>query len=172
MIRIPAIVKRIHVVGRKNHGKTKLIVELIKECSRRGLRVGVIKHSSHQHELDTPGKDSYLQREAGAVPVAVVTTDLIGLYAPRSEDVDFLDYVAPMFANCDLVLIEGYIDGSGTKIEVWRQAIGGPCLASGREDIIAVVTNDPLEPGVPIWRRDNVGSLADRILTTLGNGLR
>lgn len=163
--------RRIHIVGRRNHGKTRLIVDLVQEFSRRRLRVGAIKHSSHQHELDTPGKDSYLQREAGATPVAIVTENLIGLYMARPKDADFFDLVAPIFVNCDLVLIEGHIDSSGTKIEVWRQAIGGPCLASGREDIIAVVTDDPLELGIPVWRRDDVGSLADRILTISGDRL-
>ena len=56
---------RIHVVGRRNHGKTTLLVELVEELCRRGLRVGTLKHSSHTHELDTPGKDSHRHRLAG-----------------------------------------------------------------------------------------------------------
>ena len=46
---------RIHIIGRKNHGKTTLIVELIEEFTRLGLSVGAIKHTSHSHELDVPG---------------------------------------------------------------------------------------------------------------------
>ncbi len=162
--------KRIHIVGRKNHGKTAVIIDLVGELRRRGLRVGTIKHSSHDHELDTPGKDSFRHRQAGASPVSVVTTDLIGLYVPRCKDLDFFEQLAPMFAGCDLVLIEGHIEGSGIKIEVWRQAIDGPCIASEREDIAAVVTDDPLELGIPVWRRDNVAALADRILAISGEG--
>ena len=55
---------RIHIVGRKNHGKTTLIVEVLAEFHRRGIRVGAIKHSAHRRELDPPGKDSYRHREA------------------------------------------------------------------------------------------------------------
>jgi len=70
-------VRRIHIVGRKNHGKTTLMVDLIEEFTRRGLRVGSMKHSIHVHELDQPGKDSYRHRHAGADPSAVVTRDMV-----------------------------------------------------------------------------------------------
>ena len=44
----------VHIVGRKNHGKTTLVVDLIAEFCRRDVRVGTIKHSCHQHDLDDP----------------------------------------------------------------------------------------------------------------------
>ncbi len=160
--------KRIHIVGRKNHGKTTLIVDLIGELSRRGIRAGVIKHSSHAHELDTPGKDSYRQRKAGAKPVAVITEDLIGIYMPRPKHDDFYDQMAPMFSACDLILVEGHIDGAGKKIEVWRQHIGSPCLASRRDDIVAVVSDDRPNVDVPVWSREDIAQLAQNVLAQTG----
>ena len=44
--------KLIHIVGRQNNGKTTLIVELVNEFIKRGLRIGTMKHSGHEHELD------------------------------------------------------------------------------------------------------------------------
>jgi molybdopterin-guanine dinucleotide biosynthesis protein B len=159
--------KLIHIVGRKNHGKTTLIVDLVKELTRRGLGVGVIKHSSHAHELDTPGKDSHSQRLAGAAPVAVVTTDLIGIYMPRDARVDFYEKLAPMYTCCDLVLVEGHIDADGIKIEVWRQTTGEPCLAASRADITAVVADGQIEVAVPVWRRDDLQRLANEVTRLL-----
>ena len=156
--------RTVHIVGRQNHGKTSLTAELVEEFRRRGLRVGTIKHSSHAHELDTPGKDSFRHRQAGANPAAVVTKNLIGLYLPPDAETGFCDQLAPMFAACDLVLIEGHIDGSGIKIEVWREALGDSCLAAERDDIAAVVTDDRPQLDVPIWPRSNVGRLSQRIL--------
>lgn len=46
--------KRIHIVGRRNSGQTTLIVEQVTEFTLRGYCVGTIRHSHHQHELDTP----------------------------------------------------------------------------------------------------------------------
>ena len=63
--------RRLHVLGRKNHGKTTLVAELVAELTRRGWRIGTIKHTHHHHELDTPGKDSWMHRQAGAREVLV-----------------------------------------------------------------------------------------------------
>lgn len=159
--------KPVHIVGRKNHGKTGLVVDLVAELSRRGLRVGTVKHSSHAHELDTPGKDSFRHRQAGADPAAIATQNLIGLYLPRDARADFYDQLAPMFASCELVLVEGHLEGPGVKIEVWREALGGECLASQRDDVAAVVTDDRPEVGVPLWPRCDVAQLADNVLALL-----
>ena len=156
--------KCIHVVGRRNHGKTTLLVELLEELSRRGVRAGTIKHTSHVHELDTPGKDSFRHRQAGAAPVAIVSKDLIGVYLPRDPRADFYACLSGIFTGCDLVLIEGHLDGPGAKIEVWRQTVGGSPLAAERSDIAAVVSDDQLSLDVPVWPRRNVAALADRVL--------
>jgi molybdopterin-guanine dinucleotide biosynthesis protein B len=156
--------KRVHIVGRKNHGKTALILDLIAELSRRGLRLGTIKHSGHAHELDTPGKDSFRQRRAGASPAAVVTRDLMAVYLDCPEKVDLYDRLAPLFVSCDLVLVEGDVDASDVKLEVWREAVGGPCLAAERSDIAAVVTDDRPVVSVPVWPRSDVAQVAGRLL--------
>ncbi len=154
----------IHIVGRKNHGKTTLILELVGELTRRGLRVGTIKHTSHVHELDTPGKDSHRQRHAGADPAAVVTNDLIGLYFCRDPDADFYDRLEPLFADCEVVLVEGHLAGPGKKVEVWREAVGGPCLAGEHDQIVAVVTDDRPDIPLPLWSRSNLAQLVDQLL--------
>ena len=156
--------KPIHVVGRRNHGKTTLLVELVEEISHRGVRVGTIKHSSHSHELDTPGKDSFRHRQAGATPAAIITEDLIGVFVPRGDGADFYDCLTGMFAGCDLVLVEGHLDGPGAKIEVWRQSVGQPPLAAERDDVVAVISDDPVSLEVPVWPRNDLAGLADRLL--------
>lgn len=161
------IMKRIHIVGRKNHGKTTLVVELVEALTRSGVRVGTIKHSSHHHELDTPGKDSHRHRVAGACPAAIITPGLIGLYRPRSEDLDPWTFLESALADCDLVLVEGGIDAPGPKIEVWRGGLGGDCLASERDDIMAVVSDDAPTVPVPVWPRRDVKGLCQQVLDLL-----
>jgi molybdopterin-guanine dinucleotide biosynthesis protein B len=157
--------KLIHIVGRKNHGKTTLIVELVRELTQQGIAVGTIKHSGHAHELDTPGKDSYRHRQAGASPAAIVTEQLIGLYLPRRAEADPYALLAPLFSHCGIVLVEGDLDGRGAKVEVWRKSAGGECLASARRDIRCVVTDDPLDPHVPVLPRSDVRALSRHLLT-------
>jgi molybdopterin-guanine dinucleotide biosynthesis protein B len=166
---------RIHVVGRRNHGKTTLLVELVEELRRRELRVGTLKHSSHTHELDTPGKDSHRHRLAGGDPAAIITPELCAAYLPRSSDGSDDPYarLAPLYEGCDLLLVEGNLERpDGLKLEVWRAERGTEPRA--REGAVAaVITDDALDDlpaGVVLLPRADVPGLADWLLDRLEAG--
>lgn len=163
---------RVHIVGRRNHGKTTLVVDLVKEFSRRGLKVGTIKHSSHEHEWDTPGKDSHRHGEAGATPAAVVGPNSSAVFLRGISTENLEAALNFLYVDCDIVLIEGHIDGTGPKVEVWRKEPGTALIAgSDGVKIQAVVSDDevPLSDeehrGVPVWPRKDIEALASRILT-------
>ncbi|MEE8577091.1 MAG: molybdopterin-guanine dinucleotide biosynthesis protein B [candidate division Zixibacteria bacterium] len=69
------------IVGGKNSGKTTLIEQLVRYLGRHGKRVATIKHSSHSHRFDQPGKDSYRHREAGAGLTVVESDSEMAIYA-------------------------------------------------------------------------------------------
>ncbi len=154
----------VHIVGRSKNGKTELIINLVREMKRRGIKVGTLKHSGHAHDLDKPGKDSYRHREAGAEPAAIATTDQMAAYLPRAPEENPFDRLAPLFDNCDIILVEGYSHGPGKNIEVWRSASEAEPVFREREDILAVVTDDPLTTDLPVWPRQDVKLLVDRIM--------
>ena len=77
--------KRIHIVGRKNSGKTTLVADLVAHLTANGHRVGTIKHTHHQHELDTPGKDSHRHREAGAAVVGILCPGMTAVFRPAPD---------------------------------------------------------------------------------------
>jgi len=54
-------------------GKTTLLEKVIPLLKAQGIRSGLIKHTHHQMDIDTPGKDSYLLRKAGADQVIVAS---------------------------------------------------------------------------------------------------
>jgi molybdopterin-guanine dinucleotide biosynthesis protein MobB len=160
--------QRLHVIGGKNHGKTQLVVELVQEFSRRGLKVGTIKHTRHEHELDTPGKDSHRHREAGAAAVGILASSMGAVFWPADRDAlgdeDRYAPFAPLLADCDLVLVEGDSQTDAPKIEVWRAALGTTPLACCDTSILAVITDDVLPLKTPVHSRSNVPELADWIL--------
>ena len=168
------LVKRVHIIGKKNHGKTTLVVELVQALSNRGLRVGTIKHTHHHHELDSPGKDSHRHRESGAEVVGICSPSMSAVFWPHSRDTaqetgdGEHKYVAfaPMFAQCDLVLVEGDTQTDATKVEVWRSEAGTTPLAEVDKSIAAVVTDDVLdiELGISVWPRSDIESLVDKLL--------
>jgi molybdopterin-guanine dinucleotide biosynthesis protein B len=157
----------LHVLGKQNHGKTTLIVELIHELTRRGLKVGTIKHSKHTHELDTPGKDSHRHRTAGATPAAIVTPAAAAVHWVASER-ETCARLLSLFEDCDLIIIEGHLDLPGPRVEVWRAAVGTPPLALDHREIAAVISDDPVPCSVPVWPRRDLGPLTDRLLQLVG----
>lgn len=164
------MMKRLHIVGGKNHGKTTLVVDLVQAFVARGIRVGTIKHTHHRHELDVPGKDSFRHREAGASAVGILSPTLSAMFIPTEPDSnaasDRYAAFAPLFAHCEFVLVEGDSQAKAPKIEVWRKVVGTPPLARDDDSIIAVVTDDAVLPPtqIPFLQRSNVATLAEWIL--------
>ncbi len=152
---------RLHVIGRKNSGKTTLIVELVRRLTECGLSVATIKHTHHAHELDVPGKDSHRHRTAGARAVAIVARTMVATFRPRNDEPTEQVYAALQrdFADCDVVLVEGDVQTEATKIEVWRQDCGEPPLAARGVRVEGIVSDDPVAVDVPVFRRAELAPL-------------
>ena len=157
--------KRVHIVGGKNHGKTTLLTELVQELTRQGLRVGTIKHTHHQHELDAPGKDSHRHREAGAAVVGILSRAMNAVFWPPTEaGEDRYEGFASMFDDCDLVLVEGDLQTDQPKVEVWRESQGSRPYAERYPSIEAVVSHDmPEGLDVPILDRADIAGVAEKM---------
>ena len=159
--------RRLHIIGGKNHGKTMLVVELVEEFMRRGVTVGTIKHTHHRHELDIPGKDSHRHRLAGAAAVGILTPSMIATYLPAPQNASEEDrylMLAPMFMRCQLVIVEGDVHALAPKIEVWRGELHSRPLASDDKSVLAIVTDDPSPIAGRILPRSDVRGLAEWIL--------
>lgn len=169
--------KRVHIVGRKNSGKTTLVVELIESLTAAGYRVGTIKHTHHHHELDTPGKDSHRHGEAGSAVVGILSPGKTAVFQRCDDDSrrDASRYteMAPMFAGCDLVLVEGDLQTRAAKIEVWCSGSSRLPIAATDPSILAVVSDDAPQVSVPVWERSQVDAIASHIVNisfSLGAG--
>jgi molybdopterin-guanine dinucleotide biosynthesis protein B len=137
------------VVGWSGAGKTTLVERLIPELRARGLRVGVVKHSSDPHPLHRQGSDTERFGSVGAELVAFATPAGVQLTV-KEEPAQALLPLLERFADAvDLVLVEGWKQGPLPKLEVWREGHGA-LLAATRTDVLAVVTDAPTLPaGAP-----------------------
>ena len=162
---------RIHIVGRRNSGKTTLVCDLVRELTTRGMRVATIKHTHHNHELDTPGKDSWNHREAGAVGVGILSPHMLAAFVPsnRSEHTtaDY-DQLNTMFPDCDLLIVEGDLHADGVKLEVWRAEVSEQPYAAEGHDIRSVISDDPVRSAPEVWSRKDVPNLATQVLEAAG----
>lgn len=144
--------KVFQIIGQPNSGKTTLVADIVKALCRQNISVGTIKHSAHAHELDKPGKDSFLHRTAGASPAAMMTRDLAAVYLPRFPDMKPAMTPATLieqyYTHLDIVLIEGWISGPYDKVEVFRDGISRPFLFPDTPGVKALVSDDPLAPQI------------------------
>lgn len=161
-------VPRLHIVGRKNAGKTTLVCDLVTELSQQGYTVATIKHTHHNHELDTPGKDSHKHRESGAAGVGILSSQMTAVFVPvvRDED-ETIRYgrFNILFQECDLILVEGDLNSTAAKLEVWRSTVPEPPYAAASPDILAVVSDDVVDVDCPVLSRSHISDLARNVLT-------
>lgn len=120
----------------------------------RGLKVSTVKHAHHAFDVDRPGKDSYLHRQAGASEVLVASAARWALmHEHRGGPEPDLPALLTQLSPVDLVLVEGFKRGPHRKIEVHRAAVGKPLLHPGDPTIIALAA-DPVQaaavPGVSL----------------------
>ena len=157
-------------------GKTTLLIRLIPLLRERGLRVGVIKHSHHDFEIDTPGKDSYEMRKAGANPVLVGSRQRWALMkeTPNQEEPILTDLLSRFERDRpDLILIEGLRHERFPKIEVYRPSMGKPLLYPENPSVIAIATDNVISGTIPIPILDlnRPDRIATFILDTLGKDI-
>jgi formylmethanofuran dehydrogenase subunit E len=151
------------IVGYKKVGKTTLIEKLIPELSRRGYRVGTVKHhhSDFPATVDIAGTDTYRHRQAGATSVALATPTEFALFRDNDSSIS-LDQLISAVEPADIVLVEGFHDEARAKVEVLSDVIKEPlCKADGR--LLAFVTPKTSQSTVPSFAPNSIKPLADHI---------
>jgi len=155
----------ISFVGHSGSGKTTLIEKLLREFSGRGLRVATIKHAHHAVQLDTPGKDSWRYKQAGAAMSMLVTTNELQLIADAVDRREPEQLAQRFLGEADLVLAEGFSHAAGAKIEVLRRECFAAPRCSIDDGLIAMVTDvDEVYPQLPHFVLDDIQGIARFIL--------
>jgi molybdopterin-guanine dinucleotide biosynthesis adapter protein len=155
--------------ARSGTGKTTLLEKLIPLFVEKKLRVGLIKKSHHDVDIDRPGKDSYRLRLAGASTVLLCSPQrhaiIVEHDAPKepvlSEELAQLDQRA-----LDIILVEGFRDENFPKIELHRAQLDTPLLFPNDASIIALATDSAhtLDIDIPQLDINNPEQIRDFIL--------
>ena len=153
--------KVIGLAGWSGAGKTTLLSRVIPYLRAEGLRVSVIKHAHHNFDVDVPGKDSWVHRQAGAVEVLVSSTarwalmhELRGASEPR------LPELLGKLSRVDLVVVEGFKSEPHRKIEVYRTANGKPLLFPDDPAIAGIAADTTIETALPSAHLDDIAAIA------------
>ena len=152
-------------VGHSGSGKTTLIEKLVRELSGSGLRVAVIKHAHHKVVLDTPGKDSWRYKQAGAAISMLVTANELQLVADASDRREPEQLALRFLGEADLVLAEGFSHAAGAKIEVLRRECSTVPRCSIEDGLIAIVANiEAVYPQLPHFALDDIAGIVQFML--------
>lgn len=159
----------VSIVGKSNSGKTTLIVKLVKELKLRGYKVATIKHSHHQLELDTQGKDSWQHTQAGADAVIVASRNIMGVIRKTPTEHPLPEIVNTYLHDMDIVVVEGYKSEDIPKIEVLRTEVGAELVCKTDKHLLAVIGNQNPEINVPFFHADDkISDVVDFLLSRLG----
>jgi molybdopterin-guanine dinucleotide biosynthesis adapter protein len=151
------------VVGASDSGKTTFLERLIPELSSRGYRVGTIKHDAHGFEMDREGKDTWRHRRAGAATIAISSPTQVATIRGTTSEMELSEVVSRYFWAEDVVIAEGFKRSHFPKIEIFRRAIEPAPICAAGDNLMAVVSDDPLETDVPVHGFQNVSAVADLI---------
>lgn len=151
-------------------GKTTLLKQLITIMKARGIRPGLIKHTHHNMDIDTPGKDSFELRKAGADQVMVFNQQRWALITetPQQPEPDLQFLIGRMDpSSLDIILLEGFKHEPVPKIALWR---GGEeqALAQLLDKYVIAVASDRVIPmKLPLLDLNNPQQIADFIAAWL-----
>ena len=158
------------LAGWSGAGKTSLMVRLLPELVGRGLTVSTMKHAHHAFDVDTPGKDSYEHRQAGASEVLVTSANRWALMhelrgAPEAQIETLVARMTPV----DLLLIEGFKNHAHDKLEIFRRDVGKPLLCVSDPRVVAVASDGPVpEARVKVIDLGDTRAIADFIVAHCG----
>jgi len=159
--------KVIGLSGWSGAGKTTLLARLIPHLIAEGLRVSTMKHAHSNFDVDVPGKDSWLHRQAGATEVLISSARRWALMhelrgAPEPPFAELLAKMSPV----DLLIVEGFKADPHPKIEVHRAANGKPLMFSKDPAIVGVAADISVETTLPSAHLDDIPAIA-RMMRTL-----
>lgn len=142
----------VSIVGKKNSGKTTLLVGVAAELRRRGLRVASVKHGHHAFEMDQPGRDSWRHVHEGGVEAVLLLSagKLALIMSTPGEEPDVREAIERHLGGraYDAVLVEGYKHGELPKIEIYRREIHDAPVYNRADPVaaarfLAIVSDDP-----------------------------
>ncbi len=158
----------VSIIGKSGSGKTTLIKKLIPELIKRGYKVGTIKHTHHDFEIDKPGKDSWSHKRAGASSVAISSSNKIAFIKDTDKEVSVEELVSKLFFDIDILLTEGYKFNNLPTIKIMGAQKHYKSV-SNYPSLLMVISKKPINIAVPVYSPEDIVKIADLLEEKMHN---
>jgi molybdopterin-guanine dinucleotide biosynthesis protein B len=155
----------VSIVGKSNSGKTTLLVKIVQRLTKKGYRIGTIKHDAHSFEMDYPGKDSYHHFHSGSNVTLILSPGKLAFIKRLTKPMSLNTIIKHFFNDVDLLITEGFKREDKPKIEVVRSEISRtPICAPKGDNLIALVTNIAIKGySQPQFKLNNIKKITEFI---------
>ena len=153
----------ISIVGASNSGKTTFLEKLIPELAGRGYRVGAIKHDVHGFDMDREGKDTWRLGRAGAATVSICSPVRVASIRLTEAELGLEEIAARYYWTEDILITEGFKSAHFPKIEVFRSEVEPKPICGPENNLVALITDDPVAAEVPRFSFADVCGVANFI---------
>ena len=161
--------RMINIVGSSAFEKGRIVEGLVRALCQWGFSVSVVKRAPDGFDIDQPGKGSYEKRKAGAREVMLANAERFALMrendAPGEPD---LQRLVARLEPVDIVIAEGFHGAGVPTVEAFRPAAGRKPRWPGNPDVIALVTDEPLETPLPVFFIEDIPALARFVAQRVG----
>ncbi len=147
-------------------GKTTLIEKLVSAFTAEGYAVAVIKHSSHDFEIDCEGKDSYRFTAAGAAVSLIASKNKTAIIESRELE---LSQLIERVKDVDIIFVEGYKNESLPRIGIARKECGKGFIDSFDKFIALVSDYDNIESVIPHFHIDDIEGVKNFIMRNMND---
>lgn len=158
-------VKILKIVGFKKSGKTALIEALSREFTGRGFKVAALKTTSHEHDFDRPGTDTWRYRKAGCESSVLVSPGELVCHAAGVSKERRMRIYDLLYEDVDLLLMEGAGDYEAPMIECVGSS--GEIRYANDDGLLAIVSDIEVESPLKKFKPGLVTEIADFIIDKL-----
>ena len=152
------------IIGWKNSGKTFIAQQLIKYFTKKNFIVASIKHAHHNFDIDHPGTDSFLHRQAGSQQVIVSSSKRWAkIIEINHRNEKKLKDLLKELNSPDIVIIEGYKNELHPKIEIIKED-SDDYLFLKIKNVIGIVSDRKINSTIVQFKRADIDNIAEHIL--------
>ena len=155
--------KIIGITGWKDVGKTYYASLIIKLLVKKGYQVGSIKRAHHGFDIDKPGTDSFIHREAGSSQVIISSSKRWAKITENNNSYEkSLDELIKELHDVDIVVVEGFKKENHPKIEILTKGLNNRNKLT--KNVIAIVSNDLKDTNIPVFKENDIEKLVEFII--------